>query len=116
MSWGAVQPEAITYSLPRARKEHRCCECACAIQPGTRYRRVSGIWDSDPSSYAICSRCDRLREALDADVKDYKEHVPFGQLVTAVMEWSVQDLLKLPDPEIVGHAVGLFARTSYSCR
>lgn len=47
----------------RARKVHRCCECAEDIEPGHEYQRISGKWEHEVASYKTCTRCADLREA-----------------------------------------------------
>lgn len=66
MSCDCVEPSCSTVRQPRARRTHRCCECAQPIAPGERYVRISGIWDGSPASHAFCLRCDRLRALLEA--------------------------------------------------
>jgi len=50
-------PECSTEWWPKARKQHKCCECGSAIQPGTQYQRISGIWDGEPSRFKTCADC-----------------------------------------------------------
>ena len=47
----------------KARKQHRCCECADPIVPGMRYQEASGITqDGDPYRYRTCLACAQIRE------------------------------------------------------
>lgn len=47
--------------IRRARKSHRCDECAHDIQPGERYEHVRGKWEGDPGTYRTCELCLDLR-------------------------------------------------------
>lgn len=51
-------------SRPRARRRYVCCECGEAIEPGTRYQKVTtlsgGYWDV----WKTCSVCERIRDDL----------------------------------------------------
>ncbi len=57
-------PSAFQAADPKARKEHKCCECGRVILPGETYRRESGIWDGDPRRYKTCSECLSIRRVF----------------------------------------------------
>jgi len=42
---------------PIARREHRCTECFCTINPGERYERASGLAEGTWFRYKTCHRC-----------------------------------------------------------
>ena len=48
----------------RARKQHRCVECQCIIQPGETYERTAMLYDGQWDTYRTCLGCRRLREAF----------------------------------------------------
>lgn len=49
---------------PRARKEHRCDGCDETIRRGDRYLRCFGVWDSEPSVWKYCLRCECVINAI----------------------------------------------------
>lgn len=84
-------PAAYVETMRRARKVHRCCECARSIQPGDRYQVASGVWDGRGASFKTCARCLRIRKAHIAGVNavDPSDHACwlFGDLVSEVRDW-----------------------------
>lgn len=68
----------------RARKPHRCSECARPIEKGEQYVCTRGMWDGNISVYKRCAHCEVLREWLAAEcggwmygdvVSDVREHI-----------------------------------------
>lgn len=57
-------PKAYSKATPKARTDHKCCECGGRIAAGERYNRHSGVWDS-PATYKVCLDCDELRADMD---------------------------------------------------
>ena len=45
---------------PKARKEHRCCECLGIIRPGERYKRVGSLFEGSWSTYKRCTDCQHV--------------------------------------------------------
>lgn len=73
------RPEFYSAITRTARRAHRCYECRGFIQPGERYKRVTGKWDGTFDTHATCQRC----TAFEAYVR---EHVKcfcwaFGDLI-----------------------------------
>jgi len=62
-------PETYRESRPKAKKQHKCCECGRAIQPGETYRHLWGVWDGDPKTFKTCDDClgleDWARDQMD---------------------------------------------------
>lgn len=54
------RPEFFDVQEPKARREHRCCECHRAIQPGETYCVSSGKWDGQFDSFKQCHECATL--------------------------------------------------------
>lgn len=77
------EPSCITYSTPRARVSHWCCECHHDIKPGDRYQRITGVWDGRGDTFKTCLNCVALRELLDGSVGPHDEPAALGHLV----EW-----------------------------
>ncbi|EML5944367.1 TPA: hypothetical protein SCR51_005164 [Citrobacter freundii] len=53
-----------TTSIVKANKQHRCCECYGAINPGEQYERVFIVHDGDSSHFKTCKACCTAREWL----------------------------------------------------
>lgn len=56
-------PQVCIETNPKARKEHRCCECRGVIQIGERYEYCTGIWD-EPDTFKTCHDCVELRDEI----------------------------------------------------
>jgi hypothetical protein len=87
-------PEFYKAAIRKARKAHRCNECACVIRPGERYEYVSGMWDGDISTNKTCSRCLELRQYTQG-------HVPcfcwfHGEMVEEAIETLREYAHELP--------------------
>lgn len=50
-------PTVYREQQPRARKPHRCAECARTIPPGERYHRITGLWDGRWDQIHQCRHC-----------------------------------------------------------
>jgi hypothetical protein len=72
-------PSFFDERFPKARKEHRCCECGEAIQPGETYEYVKGCWDGEFSVYKTCMTCRAIRH-------DYCCTWVYGELREAMWE------------------------------
>jgi len=62
-------PKVYTITNPKARKEHRCCECRGVIQVGEIYERYTGIWD-EPDTFKTCPDCVALRDEISTETKN----------------------------------------------
>jgi hypothetical protein len=71
--YDSESPEMFTRTTPRARKEHKCCECGDIIKRGEVYQYVKGRWDYRFDSYKTCRICAQIR-------KDYAPCTPFEYL------------------------------------
>lgn len=49
---------------PKAKKEHRCCECRRTIVAGEEYQRWVGKWDGSLSSAKTCLFCCEIRDGF----------------------------------------------------
>lgn len=45
---------------PRARKDHKCCECGGQIQPGEKYEYVWGVGTDGAFTAKTCLTCARI--------------------------------------------------------
>ncbi len=57
-------PDVMTTTHPKARKQHRCCECHGAIMPGEQYEKITGIWNGEPETYKTCAVCAAKRQEV----------------------------------------------------
>lgn len=64
-------PSVYTQLRPKARKQHKCCECAGIIQPGETYELYKGIWDGKADQYKTCADCVELRTELQGEDKEF---------------------------------------------
>lgn len=60
-------PACTTTHYRTARRQHTCCECRAAIQPGTVYEYVSGVWGNRPDSFKTCMACIDARNFYEGD-------------------------------------------------
>lgn len=60
---------------PKARKEHKCCECRRIITKGEEYQRWAGKWDGSVESFKTCLLCVQIREGFSCG-----NSTVFGQL------------------------------------
>lgn len=72
-------PSVFWVSTPRARKEHKCCECLSVISPGEEYELFEGVYDGSFDRYRTCSICRNVREAAQQDLR-LDEGIAFGCL------------------------------------
>lgn len=77
--------------FPKARKQHKCCECKQPIVLGERYRVVFGKWDGEVDTFKTCQRCldliDRIRALERAAGCSPDEDTPnFEELYEAAIE------------------------------
>jgi len=94
----AVVSDCITFHTPKARKEHKCCECHRTIKPGEHYQRVTGVWDHDPNTFKTCTECADLASRFRRFI-EYAYNPPFGYLFEEMKESEVtkEQLLALPE-------------------
>jgi len=55
-------PEFWSKTVPTARKQHRCEECAGPIFPGEKYEYIAGKWGGYFDSFKTCERCVDIRQ------------------------------------------------------
>lgn len=79
-------PSVYSCTRPKARKEHQCCECRGAIQPGEHYHKFWGIWGGDMNAYKTCADCEALRTEVDKDISHRDDSTPFSLLYETVFE------------------------------
>jgi hypothetical protein len=58
-------------SMRKARKAHRCDECAREIAPGERYENVAGKADGDFNTWRTCAHCIAARSWLTVECNGY---------------------------------------------
>lgn len=80
-----------TETWPKARKDHKCCECNQPITKGEHYRRVFGKWEGEIDTFSTCQRCldltDRIRALERAEGCPPDADTPlFGDLYSAAID------------------------------
>lgn len=81
-------PSVYTETRPKARKDHRCCECGGVIHKSETYHRFDGIWCGKGDSFATCSDCDKLREDVKTLTPYADEWPAFRDLGNQCMEYD----------------------------
>lgn len=77
-------PSAFWVETPKARKDHKCCECSGTIKAGETYTRYSGIWDGERASYKTCADCEDMAKWWQALVPCFCRS--FGDLFDTIWE------------------------------
>lgn len=57
MTGETEMPETVREIRRKARKQHKCCECASTIEAGDEYVYISGVWNGEPRSFKQCRNC-----------------------------------------------------------
>ena len=57
-------PSVFKQRIVTARKPHKCCECKDVIPKGTKYERITGLWDGKWDEFKMCIGCSRIREHI----------------------------------------------------
>ena len=78
-------PEFSDLAWPKARKEHRCGECARTILKGEVYNRWSGKFDGELFRYKTCAQCYEIRLAFSCTESD-QTGPPQGELWSDIYE------------------------------
>lgn len=73
-------PTLYNETKPKARKQHKCCECGATIEPGETYQRIEGMWEGDFRTFKTCSFCDATRDKADKEFRLKYGRIPLGQL------------------------------------
>lgn len=88
-----IYPKRITQ--PKARKEHKCCECGRPIEIGERHEHVSGICDRRMFSERTCEGCQWAREWLDESCGGFCYTIVLEELKEHRREGYADNLLML---------------------
>jgi len=65
----------------KARKAHKCSECAGVIKPGETYKMISGLWDGRWDNYKQCADCQVIICDLGQIYGDKCDCIPHGHLI-----------------------------------
>lgn len=63
-------PDLYEVTTPKARIEHKCCQCGEVIQPGQRYSRFRGLYEWGFSTFKSCLPCEEIRQHLCGTMED----------------------------------------------
>jgi hypothetical protein len=61
--------------IRRARKEHRCCACKRAIEPGSMYCNEVYVWDGTLETNKRCGACQKTYEHLSDLCRQSEDHI-----------------------------------------
>lgn len=53
-------PSTYRETRPKARRDHKCCECGGVIRSGETYTSFWGVWDGESSTFKTCADCEAL--------------------------------------------------------
>jgi hypothetical protein len=84
-------PAVYNETFPKARKQHKCCECHRDIQPGEKYQRSEGLWEGEWMTFKTCMLCYDLRKKIAFSLP-YDEAPAFGEL----REWAQEADIEFP--------------------
>lgn len=88
-------PRCYTVKYPKARKQHRCCECGGIIEKGEVYELYSGIWD-EPQTFKTCSECKSEKQRVFDSIDPYVEEYPcLGALYEDLSDWDFKDFIRV---------------------
>lgn len=64
--WGPddIENDFSSETILRARKQHRCSECARVIEPGQQYERAVGKSDGSVWTIKTCLTCSEIRKVF----------------------------------------------------
>jgi len=54
--------DILSDTMPIARNEHKCIECARLIHPGEKYRKEKAVFEGCHSTYKTCVDCNSIRQ------------------------------------------------------
>jgi hypothetical protein len=81
-----ISPSAYKENIRKARKQHKCCECANNILKGDNYQYASGVWDGYPGDYKTCLSCVSVRREFE---QEYDCCIAFGELKEVISDCSL---------------------------
>ena len=83
-------PVCFNETYRTARKLHICCECRQEINPGGRYRHISGIWTDKPESFKQCETCASISDVCVDIAREHDyfhdEYPSYGNLIEFVIK------------------------------
>lgn len=88
------QPDCYSLSTPKARKEHRCCECGGVIQVGEKYFSHNLVWEGTAATFKCCSDCEALRKKVDSWSKYAEDRTAMEMLHESVFEGGAEYALE----------------------
>lgn len=94
-------PKFVSVRTPRARKLHKCHECARTIRVGETYEYVSGMWDGYLDTFKTCSHCRDIRQYLINSIPCYCW--AYGGLDETLRE-TIEDVYCRAGAEVAGLA------------
>jgi hypothetical protein len=88
-------PEFYSCEMPKARKEHKCCECLGTIIVGETYQYIAGYWPTvnGLSVFKTCAGCLKIRKTL-CESFCMSGEIAFGELLEYVEESGCDSLMR----------------------
>ena len=83
--------EVFNHKLPKAKKQHTCCECNQSILPGQFYERDTGMFEGEWLTFKTCLACLAIRNRC------CPHGFYYGMLYETIMECLGYDYTDLPD-------------------
>lgn len=102
-------PEFMDVTRPKARKQHRCCECGLPIPVGEVYIKSLGKWDGDFGQYVQHVACHELLQWI-SDQFCGGEMWSFGELRQELSEYRPEHFSAEREPDLRALAVTALER------
>ena len=74
------QPDFYNRHIRKARKQHKCDECAGSILPGNQYEHVRALWEGYISTFKTCEGCVNIRTWVKNWARGFYDQMQRGQL------------------------------------
>ena len=91
----------------KARRKHKCCECAGDILPGESYEDVTGLWEGYFDRFKSCERCYDLRIWVKNNVPCF---CPMHGDMDQQMDEAIDDAYWRAKDEVTGLRFGYLRR------
>lgn len=56
--------EVFNKTFHEARKQHKCSECGCPINPGERYEYIFMVFEGESTQFHTCGLCAKIAETF----------------------------------------------------
>jgi hypothetical protein len=80
-------PQRLSYSTPKARKEHKCMSCYTIIRVGEVYSNESYVYDKRVYTWKMCADC----LLIINDVYSWWADSDWGVGSEEFLEWAIEN-------------------------